>query len=128
MNSVFNFNCTPDENKELNSIRSKYTPHNESKMDTLRALDRKVKRPANTFSYIFGALSALVMGAGMSLVMTDIGCILAISNTMVPGIIIGLVGLAAAIVNYPIHKAILSSRRRKYAGQIIALSDEIMKN
>ena len=41
-------------------------------------------------------------------------------------IIIGIAGMFMAIINYPIYKKILGSRRRKYANQIIALSDKIM--
>ncbi|MBR2621946.1 MAG: hypothetical protein IKC97_06175 [Clostridia bacterium] len=62
----------------------------------------------------------------MSLVMTEIGAVLGIANAMVPGIIIGIVGLAMALVNYPIHKAALKSRKSKYADEILALSDKIM--
>lgn len=63
----------------------------------------------------------------MSLVMTDIGSTLGIENAMIPGIIIGIVGLFMAIINYPIYKSFLGSRRKKYANKIIALSDNIMK-
>ena len=38
--------------------------------------DKKVKKPANVFAIIFGVISAVVMGSGMSLVMTDIGSIM----------------------------------------------------
>ncbi|MBQ2881010.1 MAG: dihydropteridine reductase, partial [Clostridia bacterium] len=93
----------------------------------LKALDSKVKRPANVFAYVFGSIGAVIMGCGMSLVMTDIAEIIGLSNPMVYGIIIGIVGMAMAIVNYPIYKTILGSRRKKYAGQIIKLSDRIMK-
>jgi hypothetical protein len=66
------------------------------------------------------------MGAGMSLVMTDIADIIGIQNPMVYGIVIGIIGMIMAIVNYPIYKSILGSRRKKYADKIIALSDKIM--
>ena len=36
------------------------------------------------------------------------------------------VGMFMAIINYPIYKGILGSRRKKYADKIIALSDKIM--
>lgn len=39
----------------------------------LRELDAEAKRPANIFGYVFGSVGAMVMGAGMSLVMADIG-------------------------------------------------------
>ncbi len=107
-------------------IRTQYMEKQTTELDSLRALDRKVKRPANIIAYAFGSLGAIVMGAGMSLVMTDIGTVLGMSETLIPGIAIGIVGMAMAIVNYPIFKGILSSRRRKYASQIIALSDKIV--
>jgi hypothetical protein len=66
------------------------------------------------------------MGSGMSLVMTEIGTILGLANPMVPGIIIGVAGLAMAISTYPIYKKILNSRKKKYAAQILELSDKIV--
>jgi len=63
----------------------------------------------------------------MSLVMTDIGADIGVAEPMIPGIIVGIAGMFMAIVNYPIYKRILNSRRKKYADKIIALSDNIMK-
>ncbi|MBQ8026527.1 MAG: dihydropteridine reductase [Clostridia bacterium] len=111
----------------VQKIRTQYTEKEHSQLDTLKKLDKKVKRPANVFAYILGTLAALTMGAGMSLVMTDIGSMIGITNTMAPGIIIGVVGMILAIINYPVYKGILSSRRKKYAKKIIELSDNIMK-
>ena len=107
-------------------IRTKYMEKTPSELDTLRELDAKVKRPANVFAYIFGSISAIIMGAGMSLVMTDIGGIIGIGDPLVPGIIIGVVGMIMALLNYPMHQGIMKSRKKKYASQIIALSDKIM--
>lgn len=111
----------------VQKIRTQYTEKEHTQLDALKALDTKVKKPANTFAYIFGILSAIIMGCGMSLVMTDIGAMLGMSNTMTLGIIIGVVGLLLAVINYPLYKRILSSRKKKYADKIIALSDELMK-
>ena len=99
-----------------------------SELDALRNLDAKVKRPANVFSYVFGSLSAIIMGAGMSLVMTDVGATLGMANTMIPGIAIGLVGIALALVNYPIYKGILNARKKKYGKEILNLSEKIMNS
>lgn len=112
----------------VQKIRTQYTEKESTELDALKALDSKVKKPANVFAYTFGSISAIIMGAGMSLVMTDIGAMLGMENTMVPGIIIGIIGMVLAIINYPMYKNILGARRRKYADQIIALSDKIMKN
>lgn len=109
-------------------IRTQYMEKEATELDALRELDSKVKRPANVFAYTFGSISAIIMGAGMSLVMTDIGAAVGIASAMVPGIAIGVVGMALAIVNYPIYKGILNSRKKKYGAEIVRLSDNIMKN
>ena len=112
----------------IEKIRTQYTEKENTALDELKKLDAKVKRPANIFAYTFGTIGAIVMGAGMSLVMTDIGAVIGMESTMVPGIVIGVAGMLMATVNYPVYKTILGNRRRKYADKIIALSDKIMKN
>ena len=111
----------------VQKIRTQYTEKESTELDALHALDRKVKKTASVFAYVFGSIAAIIMGAGMSLVMTEIGTAVGIENHMFYGIVIGVVGMLLAIVNYPIYKGILGSRRRKYASEIIALSDKIMK-
>ena len=113
----------------VQKIRTQYMEKNSSEknLDLLRELDAEVKRPANVFGYVFGSISAIIMGAGMSLVMTDIGQQLGISNTMPLGIVVGIIGMFMAIVNYPIYKSILSSRKEKYADRILELSEKLMK-
>ena len=107
-------------------IRTQYMEKTPSELDALRKLDSKVKRPANVFAYTFGSISAIVMGAGMSLVMTDIGATIGITSALVPGIAIGALGLGMALLTYPIYKGILNSRKKKYAKDIIELSDKIV--
>ena len=110
----------------VQKIRPQYTEKEQTGLDELKELDGKVKRPANVFAYAFGSLSTIVMGSGMSLVMTDIGATVGIADSMIPGVAIGVVGMFMAIINYPIYKGILGSRRKKYADKIIALSNKIM--
>lgn len=110
----------------VEKIRTKYVEKKDSSLDELRKLDRKVKAPAEVFAYIFGSISALVMGAGMSLVMTDVATLIGLGDMTVPGIAVGVVGMVLAIVNYPIYKGILSSRKNKYADKILALSNKIL--
>ncbi|MEE0970092.1 MAG: hypothetical protein U0M06_12045 [Clostridia bacterium] len=116
-----------DQNFLVQKIRTQYTEKEHTGIDELKELDTKVKRPANVFAYIFGSVSAIIMGSGMSLVMTDISETIGIDNPMLYGIIIGIVGMFMAIINYPVYKGILDKRRKKYADKIIALSDKIMK-
>ena len=112
----------------VQKIRTQYMEKDSSEknLDLLRELDAEVKHPANIFGYVFGSISAIIMGSGMSLVMTDIGQQLGISNTMPLGIVIGVVGMIMAIATYPIYKNILASRKEKYADRILELSERIM--
>ena len=107
-------------------IRTQYMEQPSTELDALRKLDAKVKRPANVFAYVFGSISALVMGAGMSLVMTDIGAIIGIANTLIPGIAVGVAGLGMALLTYPMYKGILNARKKKYGAEILTLSEQVM--
>lgn len=107
----------------VQKIRTQYTEKTHTELDALKELDAKVKRPANVFGYVFGGVGAIVMGAGMSLVMTDIGATIGLSDAMIPGIAVGVVGMAMALLTYPIYKRILNSRKKKYAPEILKLSE-----
>lgn len=108
-------------------IRSQYIEKTPTELDELRALDRKVRKPAVVFAWVFGILAALVMGAGMSLVMTDIGSMVGIAEPMLPGIVTGVAGLALLLLTIPVCKGILNRRRKKYASQILNLSEKLME-
>lgn len=112
----------------VRKIRAQYTEKKHSGLDMLKALDAKVRRPANVFAYSYGSLGAIVMGAGMSLVMTEIGQMMGLTSTMVPGVAIGVVGLLMAVTTYPIYNKILASRKKKFASEILALSEKIIKD
>lgn len=112
----------------IQKIRTQYTEKESTELDALKKLDKKAKRPANAFAYTFGSIGVIIMGCGMSLVMTDIGAAVGIPEPMFPGIVVGITGMVMAVFNYPIYKGILGRRREKYAGQIISLSDKIMKS
>ncbi len=109
-------------------IRTQYMEKTPSELDALRALDAKVKRPANVFAYTYGSIASIIMGAGMSLVMTDIGATIGIASALVPGIAIGVVGLGMALLTYPMYKGILNARKKKYGAEILSLSDKIMNS
>lgn len=111
----------------VQKIRTQYTEKQHTELDELKALDAKVKKPANVFAYAYGSVSAVVMGAGMSLVMTDIGAMIGLASAMVPGIVIGVIGMGLALSTYPIYKKLLNNRKKKYAAEIMALSDKLMK-
>lgn len=111
---------TMTENKTVERIRGDYLPAERTKLDELKALDRKVKRPAEIFAYTFGVAGSLVLGTGMCLAMKVIG------NMMPLGIGVGLVGIALVTVNYFLYKKILKLRKQKYANEILQLTDDLL--
>lgn len=112
----------------VQKIRSQYTEAEHTELDALKELDTKVKKPANLFAYFYGSVGAIVMGAGMSLVMTDIGSIVGLANAMVPGIVVGIVGLGMVCSTYPLYRKILNSRKAKFGPQILALSEKLIQH
>ena len=111
----------------VQKIRTQYTEKQHTELDELKALDAKVKKPATVFGYTYGSVGAIVMGAGMSLVMTDVGAMIGLAATMVPGIAVGVVGLGMVLTTYPTHKRILNGRKKKFAPQIMELSEKLMR-
>ena len=112
------------ESQQVSEIRSRYAAKSvsEEKIDKLTRLDRQARRPAEIFAYTFVALGALVLGVGMCLAMEIIGSLMPL------GIVIGVIGIVMVAVNYPIYKRILSQRKKKYAPEIVALSDELLNH
>ena len=108
------------EQKTIERIRASYTEKGITKFDELKELDKRVKRPAQIFAYVYGSISSLVLGTGMCLAMKVIG------DSMAIGIGIGLVGIALTLTTYPIFKATIKRRRKKYAKQILELSDSLL--
>lgn len=105
------------------SIANEYSKKSTSKVVALKKLDNKVKRPANIFAYTFGVASTLILGVGMCLSMKVIGD--GSTTFTVLGIIAGVIGLVGTVINYPLTKKILASRKEQYAGDIIRLAEEI---
>ena len=101
------------------SIAKDYAPKDNSKIIALKKMDNRAKLPAIIFTYSVGIISALVFGTGMCLSMGVIG------NSMLLGIIIGVIGMFGCAVNYPIYKRMLKKGKEKYGYDIIKLAREI---
>ena len=105
------------------SLASEYAPKDTSKILRLKRLDAKAKMPATVFTYTFGIVSALIMGVGMCLSMKVIGD--GSVAFMVAGIILGVLGMIGAGVNYPVYKKKLEKSKQTYAFEIMELAKEI---
>lgn len=127
----FSYTYSAKEQAELKRIREKYTAPTgqEDKLTRLRRLDASVTQTAQVVALVFGVLGALVLGLGMSLIMTDFAAILGTYQdfSMIIGIAIGIVGGILASLAYPIFQAIVKAKRKKLAPEIIRLTDELMK-
>lgn len=104
-------------------LANEYAPKDTSKVIALRKLDTRAKLPATVFTYTFGIIAALITGVGMCLSMQVIG---GGSQVMfVLGVLIGIVGLVAMDLNYPLYKRLMANGKQKYAYDIIRLAREI---
>lgn len=130
-NNGFQYTYSAKEQAELKRIRDKYTAPTEAedKMARLRRLDASVTNTAQAVALVFGVIGTLILGFGMSLVMTELAESLGISGdvAMVIGIIVGIVGGILASLAYPIYNATVKTKRKKLAPEIIRLTDELMK-
>ncbi len=127
----FTYTYSAREQAELKRIRDKYTSptEEEDKMARLRRLDASVTNTAQAVALAFGITGTLILGFGMSLIMTEIGEILGVFGDMatIIGIILGVVGGIIASLAYPIYNAIVKAKRKKLTPEIIRLTDELMK-
>ena len=121
-NKRFEMTYSAEQQEEIRSIREKYVPQKPDKMQQLRALDAGAERKAMMYAIIAGVIGALILGAGMSLVMTDFGAALG-RLSMPVGIAIGVVGLVLVALAYPLYARTLQKEREKIAPEILRLTD-----
>lgn len=119
-NEKFSYTYSAKEREEISRIRQKYVA-TEDKMEQLRQLDARVDRKASAVSIILGVIGALIMGVGMCCALVWKGW------WFIPGIVIGLVGMAVIALAYPVYQKVLKKERDKIAPEIIRLTDELMK-
>ena len=125
-NKEFNFTYSAERQKEIEAIRKKYLPKEEDKMGQLRKLHAIPTQKAQAVSIALGVIGALVMGTGMSLVMTDIAAGLGVFATIL-GIAVGIVGMIPVALAYPVYNRILAAERQRIAPEILRLTDELMQ-
>lgn len=125
----FEFTYSAKEQEEIKRIRKKYAApaEEEDKMAQLRRLDASVYSKATTAALVIGVIGALVMGLGMSIVMTDIGAALGTILAMIVGVGIGVIGIVLICLAYPMYTRTLKKEREKIAPEILRLTDELMK-
>ncbi len=131
-NETFKLTYSAKEQDEIKAIRKKYVApeETEDKMERLRRLDAGVTGKANTVSLVVGIIGALILGFGMSLIMTvELGAFWGMTESVAVtvGIIVGIVGIVLVSLAYPLYNRILKKEREKIAPEILRLTDELMK-
>ena len=126
----FEFIYSAAEQEEIKKIRAKYEAPEEAKVDKmalLRRLDEGVTRKGTTAALVIGVISTLVMGTGMSLIMTDLGDILKLPYALLIGVVLGLIGMIGVAMAYPVYNKITQKERERITPEILRLTDELMK-
>lgn len=124
----FYFTYSTAERNEIKKIREKYSKNDgtEDKLARLRSLDEGVRQKGTAISIAVGVAGSLILGAGLSLILTDLGSALGIFSIIL-GLVLGVIGIATVALAYPAYMAITKRERQKIAPEIIRLSDELLK-
>lgn len=127
----FSYSYSAREQEEIKRIRKKYAEDSsrtdESSIEHLRRLDASVTKKGTTVSLIVGILGSILMGSGMSLVMTDLGALLQGMLSLFMGIAVGVVGIVGVALAYPIYKAITKKERERIAPEVLRITEELLK-
>lgn len=119
----FRYTYSAAQQQEVEQIRKKYLPETteEDKLARLRRLDEGCTGKATAISLIAGILGTLVLGVGMCCVLVWGG------GWFIPGIVIGVVGIAVLCCAYPLYHRVLEKERQRIAPEILKLTEELLQ-
>ena len=120
--TTFIYCYSAKENKEIQEIRNKYLPREESKLEQLKRLDSTVQNSGIVESLCLGIGGALIFGLGLCLAMQVIASGLIFRMI---GILVGIAGIAVMLAAYPIYRKIFNKTKAKLAPRILELSAEL---
>ena len=121
-NTTFNYTYSAARNKEVESIRNKYMPREESKFERLKKLDLRVQMAGTIESLCFGIAGALVFGIGMCFFLDVFAGAAWLSALFM------IIGTVIMIPAYPIYRRIAHKTKAELTPEILRLSEEIMKS
>ena len=121
-NNTLSYNYSAARNKEVESIRRKYMPHEESKLERLKKLDLRVQMAGTIESLCFGIVGALVFGLGMCFFLDVFAGVTWLTALLM------IVGTLLMIPAYPIYRKIAQKTKAELTPEILRLSEEIIKS
>ena len=122
--TTFIYRYSAKENKEVQEIRQKYLPREESKFEELKRLDYTVQTSGMIESLCSGIGGALVFGLGMCLAMQVIG---GGAFLIAVGVLLGIVGMGGMLAAYPVYRKVFDKTKQKLAPRILELTAELSK-
>lgn len=124
-NNTFRYSYSSSLQKELQDIKKKYTGQPESQeedqLELLRKLDKSSTRKSTIVSIVMGAAGCLIMGIGMCCTMVWAAAM------FLPGIIIGVIGIAMMAAAYPVYVRITKRERARIAPQVLDIIEKLSK-
>ena len=121
-NNTFIYNYSATRNKEVETIRKKYSPHEESKLETLKKLDRKAQEAGVIESLCLGVIGALVFGIGMCFFLNVFQ-----ATAFVTALFMGI-GTIFMLPAYPLYKMLAKKTKAELTPEILRLSEEIINS
>ena len=125
-NVSFEYTYSAAQRQEIEQIRKKYLPPETDKMEQLRTLHNSATAKARAASISTGLFGTLVLGTGMSLILTELGAVLG-TAAMPLGIGTGVAGLGLVALAYPVYIRVKKKEREKIAPEVLRLSEELLK-
>ena len=127
----FSYTYSAKDQAEVRRIREKYVAptEDEDKMARLRKLDRSVAETAAVISLVLGVIGTLILGFGMSLVLTELGVLMRIGmvSAWLIGILAGVLGSVLVALAYPTYRFVEKKQRQKVASEVLRLTDELLQ-
>ena len=117
--SIFRYSYSAKQNEEVQAIRDKYLPREETKLEELKRLDYEVSSAGLPQSLGVGIVGCLVFGLGMCIAMEIL------RGGVVLGALIGACGMAVMIAAYPISRSCFRKAKTKHQPRILELVAEL---
>ena len=120
-NKTFHYRYSAKEQQEIEALRRKYAvdTQEESVLEELRKLDHSTTTPGLIAALTVGILGTLTLGGGLSMTILS-------PKLLMPGIILGLLGLVLALLALPVYTRITDRKRQQNARRIQELSDRLL--
>ena len=119
-NKAFTYQYSAAQSSEVENIRSKYLIKEESKLEKLRRLDRKVQTAGMAQSLALGIIGSLIFGVGMCFGLD------ALAGPDWLTVAFGGAGVVLMLPAYPLYRRIHKRTKEKLAPEILQLTEEMM--